>query len=833
VRKALDAQLPLYFVLCLLLTATAGQAATITVAADSILGPVNSLIFGNALPHGHGDILFQSDDSFAFDSQTLDLICDLRPSIVRFPGGQRANEYFWEDGIGPQELRPAPRKGQKPAFDFSYGTDEHLSLCRMIGAEAFITVNYGAGILGDSLSTEAPLSQRLSRAADWVEYCNQPDDGSNPRGGIDWAARRAENGHPDPYGVKYWEIGNEINGQGTVGRTDVQTYAQDLIAFSEVMKSVDPTIKIGAVGMIVPHWRQWWNSSELEWNATLLRDAGQAIDFLVVHCHYPGQNDAQGSDLYHIALAAPHQAIVDLTEIAHIIDQESQGSVGIVPGENGFSCGPKLNHELKTTLLAGLHLADLWMKLLQHSSALNIEFACGWTLLSQVCHGDIGYQPSSNKRFHRPESYAQQVIRHHIGDLLVAHSVECGTFSTVEVAHVPALSRVPELSVCATIDSSGDSLSLLVINRRISQDVEATIQLEGFEYQSDIDIWCLNGPSIVAHNEDNPTDVTIQASSHRLTDGHFTHLFPAHSLTAIELTRSHTDDTPPTMTDLQVAEITGYSARVSWATDEPATSRVEYGAFSGDYSHAAQTPGVCMAHEVTVDSLDSEILYYFRAVSSDTLGNTAFSEEQTFWSPDISAPHISELMVTAVTESSATLTWETDEPADARVEYFSDPACPRTIIDTVLTHVHTISLIGLQSDTRYNVSVVSADSVGNLSQETEQAFVTSAPRTSVHDQDTVDPLPSEFRLRQNYPNPFNGSTTIQYQLPRDDHVGIRIYNALGQLVKTLVDEHQPPGQYQVSWDGKDGGGVDVASGIYFCFFQGTDHRDKCKMTVLR
>ncbi|HKB86828.1 MAG TPA: T9SS type A sorting domain-containing protein, partial [Ignavibacteriaceae bacterium] len=71
-------------------------------------------------------------------------------------------------------------------------------------------------------------------------------------------------------------------------------------------------------------------------------------------------------------------------------------------------------------------------------------------------------------------------------------------------------------------------------------------------------------------------------------------------------------------------------------------------------------------------------------------------------------------------------------------------------------------------------------------------------------------LPTKYELEQNYPNPFNPTTTIKYQLPEKNHVSLRIYDILGDLVKTLVDEEQAPGYYSVSWNA---GGL--ASGVYF------------------
>ena len=92
-------------------------------------------------------------------------------------------------------------------------------------------------------------------------------------------------------------------------------------------------------------------------------------------------------------------------------------------------------------------------------------------------------------------------------------------------------------------------------------------------------------------------------------------------------------------------------------------------------------------------------------------------------------------------------------------------------------------------------------------------------------------LPKEFDLRQNYPNPFNPNTVIEYALPKSAHVTIEIYNLLGQKVNVLMDEDQKVGFYRVDWDGKDKGGGELASGIYFYRIQAGDFV-KCKKMIM-
>ena len=128
-------------------------------------------------------------------------------NAIRYPGGIVGNLFDWKDAIDRPDLNQVGRgcetHGQWTPQGFgrvrgnSYGVDEHMQVTEQVGAQAVLMVPF---------ITETP-----SDAADWVEYMNSPADGtaSNPNDGIDWGDLRAQNGHPAPYGVKWWEIGNE------------------------------------------------------------------------------------------------------------------------------------------------------------------------------------------------------------------------------------------------------------------------------------------------------------------------------------------------------------------------------------------------------------------------------------------------------------------------------------------------------------------------------------------------------------------------------------------------------------------------------------------------
>lgn len=191
----------------------------------------------------------------------------LRPAFIRWPGGNVAQDYRWMWGVGPRDERLTwvnlSWKNEPEPSDF--GTDELVAFARAVGAEPSITVNVeGRGATA-------------AEAAAWVEYCNGAAT-------TKYGAMRAANGHPEPYGVKLWEVGNEIWGDWVRGHSDAATYARNFNAYARAMRAVDPTIKLIAVG-----------DNDMRWNRTVLKESGAGVDYLAVH-HYYGRKEAAGDE---------------------------------------------------------------------------------------------------------------------------------------------------------------------------------------------------------------------------------------------------------------------------------------------------------------------------------------------------------------------------------------------------------------------------------------------------------------------------------------------------------------------------------------------------------
>jgi alpha-N-arabinofuranosidase len=145
----------------------------------------------------------------------LDALVELAPPVLRWPGGCYADTYHWRDGIGEASRRPVTFNENFGTYELdnhAFGTDEYLRLCEQIGAQPWINVNM--------------MSGTVAEATDWMEYCNR----SQP---TDLARERAHNGHPAPYGVSYWGIGNEPWGGG--GTTTAGSYLDAYRVFATAM----------------------------------------------------------------------------------------------------------------------------------------------------------------------------------------------------------------------------------------------------------------------------------------------------------------------------------------------------------------------------------------------------------------------------------------------------------------------------------------------------------------------------------------------------------------------------------------------------------------------
>jgi alpha-N-arabinofuranosidase len=166
--------------------------------------------------------LMPADNVQGWRREVVDVLRSLRSGVYRWPGGNFVSAHDWRDAIGDPDRRPPTWDPVWNALQSNdVGTDEFMTLCRLTDVEPYITVNSG---FGDARS-----------AAEYVEYANGAAT-------TEWGARRAANGHPEPYHVKYWNIGNEMWGSYQYGYMPLAQYVVKHNLFARAMRRVDPTI---------------------------------------------------------------------------------------------------------------------------------------------------------------------------------------------------------------------------------------------------------------------------------------------------------------------------------------------------------------------------------------------------------------------------------------------------------------------------------------------------------------------------------------------------------------------------------------------------------------
>jgi peroxiredoxin len=191
---------------------------------------------------------------------------------------------------------------------------------------------------------------------------------------------------------------------------------------------------------------------------------------------------------------------------------------------------------------------------------------------------------------------------------------------------------------------------------------------------------------------------------------------------AVSQTRTSSQPQVPTTStsliipSVPISSTTETGAVITWTTDKPATSQVEYGKTETYGSKTAENTKLTTSHSVTLTGLDPNTTYYFKAISQDASGNKVTSEGElkTLPQADTTPPAISGINVSNITESGAIITWTTNEAATSQVEYGKTETYGSTTpLDSKLTTSHSVTLTGLDDNTTYYFKVVSKDASGN------------------------------------------------------------------------------------------------------------------------
>ena len=408
-------------------------------------------------------LLYPGDHVNGADPDVIRMLRDAQLPLLRWPGGNFVSGYHWRGGVGPVDSRPTVPNPAWEGLEFNlFGTDEFVAFCRAVGCEPLICLNAGDGT--------------AEEAAAWLEYCNGSTD--TPMGRL-----RAENGHPEPHDVRYWEIGNEIHGPWQVTWTTPAGNVDRYRRFREAMLAIDPSVQLIGCGR--------GNEPDSTWNQCLIDRAGGTLRSITDHILTGGGVDAETDpvELYHAfmgyptvlerryrvlrdrmragGIQDPRLAITELQLFARF-QGEAKPDGKLSPAK--MPRPDTLAEALYLTVIvnACIRLGD-FVEMLTHSATVN--------------HGG-GLRKERERVYANPVHYAHALGSVLAGGTPVAVRLACETFSTQRAfGHIPRLSEVPVLDAMAVLSTAGDLVLMLIHRGADCGSIELDVALEGYRAQ--------------------------------------------------------------------------------------------------------------------------------------------------------------------------------------------------------------------------------------------------------------------------------------------------------------------------------------------------------------
>jgi alpha-N-arabinofuranosidase len=468
------------------------------------VGRINRGIYGQFIEHvgrciyggvwvGEGSKI---PNEKGFRRDVLEAVSELRPSLVRWPGGNFASNYHWMDGVGPRRDRPKKLDMAWGGLDPNeFGTCEFIEWCRMIGAEPYLVVNAGNGT--------------PEEAARWVEFCNFSAD-------TYYTSLRAGSGYREPFKVQLWGVGNELYGDWQVGYClDGKECARRTIEFANEMKKVDPTIELVAVGC----------DSDMEWNIDMVKHAGRYFEHLSVH-RYFFTRDMSYEDIlsepfiWERMLRSVYDSITITAKKAGL-----KKEIGVAFDEwnlwNPEAIPPA--HDQVTTLRDGIFTALVLNSLQRLCREVRIAcFAQTVNVLPLIATDDEG------RMYVNPQYLAFKLYGNTTQDVAVKCSVDSSTFYSRRLNQ-----SLDYCDAVASISNEGDKVAIQIVNASPAEEALCQIRIKSFR-PSEAEASYVGGRGLEDRNNfEDPRRVTITSGKASVKNGLVEYVAPRHSISSV------------------------------------------------------------------------------------------------------------------------------------------------------------------------------------------------------------------------------------------------------------------------------------------------------------
>jgi alpha-N-arabinofuranosidase len=442
-------------------------------------------------------------DEDGFRSDVLDALRRLCMPVMRYPGGNFVSGYRWRDGVGPVEERPTRIDLAWHALEPNhFGTNEFIQFCRKINTEPYLAVNCGDG--------------DMREARDWVEYCNGSQETA-------LAKLRQQHGFDAPHNVKYWGIGNEVDGPWQIGFKTPDEYARSVTEFGKAMKWVDPDIKLIAAAVSL------WEGNWVERAQLLFEQAGHLIDYMALHWYVGNpDNDFQNymalSELFEERLSSYEGLIRALR-----LDNQIKHPIWLAVDEwNVWYRARGSTPEERDNLEEKYNLEDALVVAMQMNAFIRHADSVKMANIAQIVNVIAPI-------FTNTEGHFLQTIFHPFE----IYSSTCGTTAldvrwAGDTFSSNSHTGVRYLDVSATLDEQKKQLSVYVVNRHISDAQETTIRLTEGSLAGAGRALVVNGSDIKAENSfADPERVGVTETTLKTGAKDLVYTFEPHSVTAL------------------------------------------------------------------------------------------------------------------------------------------------------------------------------------------------------------------------------------------------------------------------------------------------------------
>ena len=448
---------------------------------SAFIEPIRNVVYGTIY-----DPKSPLADENGLRKDFVQLIKDLHIPVVRWPGGNYVSGYNWEDGIGPKDQRPARLDLAWHQIDHNQmGTDEYAELCSLIGSENFVCINAGSGT--------------LDQARHWIEYCNFTN-------GTYYSDLRRKYGNEQPFNVKYWSLGNEIDGPWQIGQKDAEDYCKFALEAAKVMKWVDGNVKFIADG--ASNYRP--GNDWVAWNDYVLQHMAGNIDYLSVHRYATEALNGDRSFPGMMCLGLDIDQKIDSVKAS--IEKAMTKSGSRRPVYISFDEWSASGATLTGSLMVAQHLNSF----IRHADIVKMA---NITMLSSL----VGTSPDGdfkNALYQAFYLYSNNAR----GTALDVHA-DCEKYSN------NVFKDIPYLDVTAVLNDATKTLVVNVVNRSETNAIATDVALQGGEFTGSATVKEVNGESVTATNTKTNEAVAIATKEVKFTGSNIKYSFPAHSFT--------------------------------------------------------------------------------------------------------------------------------------------------------------------------------------------------------------------------------------------------------------------------------------------------------------